>query len=255
MIKKDELKKAAEAKKLSIENAEKDYLLELLLFYIYSEFGDTLVLKGGTTLYKIYNLNRFSEDLDFTLNRRGLDLTKNLNKTINSLALIGVDGKIKDVERHANEINVKLYFKGPLYDGTKESLCFVSLNISSRERIVEEIKKEMVVPRYREIPSFEIFVMNESEIMAEKVRAIMTRNKARDVYDLWFLLKRGVKPKANLINKKLKIYKTKFSFNKFVEKIEEKRNFWDTDLKGLMIGDLIKFDNVKKDVITAFSKI
>lgn len=255
MIKKDELKKTADAKRLSVENAETDYLLELLLFYIYSEFGDLLILKGGTALYKIYNLNRFSEDLDFTLNRRRFDLTKFLNKTIRSVSLIGVEGKIKEVEKYKNEINVRLQFKGPLYDGSKESLCFISLNISLRERVLKEVKKELIVPAYREISSFDIFAMNESEIMAEKVRAIMTRNKARDVYDLWFLLKRGVKPEKSLIDKKLKIYKMKFSFNEFVKSIGEKKNFWNTDLKGLVIGDLVEFERVKKEIVSVFSNL
>lgn len=254
MIKKDELKKTVDAKRLSVENAEKDYLLELLLFYIYSEFGDLLILKGGTALYKIYNLNRFSEDLDFTLNRRRFDLRKFLNKTIRSLGLIGVEGKTKDVEKYKNEINVRLQFKGPLYDGSRESLCFISLNISLREKIVREVKKEMVVPAYREIPAFEIFVMNESEITAEKVRAIMTRNKARDVYDLWFLLKRGVKLERSLIDGKLKMYKMKFSFGEFVKSVEEKGAFWDTDLKGLVIGDLAEFERVKGEIVKVFSK-
>lgn len=253
MIKKDELRKIADAKRLSVENAEKDYLLELLLFYIYSEFGDTLILKGGTALYKLYNLNRFSEDLDFTLNRRRFDLTKFLSKTMRSLSLIGIEGKIK-IERYKNEINVRLQFKGPLYNGSKESLCFMSLNISLRERVVKEVKKELIVPAYREIPSFEVFGMNESEIMAEKVRAIMTRNKPRDVYDLWFLLKRGVNPEISLINKKLNIYKMKFSFGGFVKTVKDKKSFWNTDLKGLIIGDLIGFERVKKEVVGAFSK-
>jgi len=65
MIKKDELKKIADSKRLSMANTEKDYLLDILLFNISHELGNTLVLKGGTSLYKLYNLNRFSEDLDF----------------------------------------------------------------------------------------------------------------------------------------------------------------------------------------------
>ena len=255
MIKKDELRRIAESKKLSVENAEKDYLLEVLLFHIYSEFGDLLVLKGGTVMYKIYNLNRFSEDFDFTLNRRRFDLKRFLDKTIRSLSLIGIEGKIREIEKYKNEINVRLQFKGPLYDGSKESLCFISLNISLRERIVKEVKKEMIVPAYREIPSFEIFAMDESEIVAEKVRAIITRNKARDVYDLWFLLRKNAKPEINLINKKLRIYNMKFSFEMLVKSIEEKKVFWRTDLRGLIIGELPEFEKIKKEIVSAFSKL
>lgn len=251
MIKKDELAKTAEAKRLSLENAEKDYLLELLLFSIYQNFGETLALKGGTCMYKLYNLNRFSEDLDFTLNKRKFDLEKFLSKILRLLKLLGIEGKIKDTEKYRNEINVRLSFKGPLYDGRKESLCFISINISLRERVLKDLKKELLIPVYREIPSFEVFALDEQEILAEKVRAILTRNKPRDVYDLWFLLKRGVKQDVKLINRKLKVYGMSFSRDMFIEAVKEKRALWETDLRGLIIGDLPDFEKIRSDIISA----
>lgn len=254
MIKKDELRKIAAGKNLSVENAEKDYLLELLLYSIYSQFSDTFLLKGGSALYKFYNLNRFSEDLDFVLNKKKIDLTKVLNKTLKSISLVGIGGGIKNIEKYKNEINIRLNFKGPLYNGSKESLAFVALNISLREKPVQ-IKKELLIPSYKEIPSFEVFVMGAQEIFSEKVRAILTRNKARDIYDFWFLLKRGIKPELSLINKKLKIYKLKFSQNEFIRRIEEKKKFWKTDLSGLIIGKLPDFDDIFKEIKMAFGTL
>ncbi len=252
MIKKDELTKTAEAKRLSLENAEKDYLLELLLFSIYNNFGETLVLKGGTCMYNLYNLNRFSEDLDFTLNKKRFDLEKFTGKILRQLQLLGIEGRIKDTEKYRNEINVRLSFKGPLYSGRKESLCSISLNISLRERIIKDLKKEFLIPVYREIPSFQVFALDEQEILAEKVRAILTRNKPRDVYDLWFLLKRGVKQDVTLINRKLKVYGKSFSRDVFENAVNEKMAFWETDLRGLIIGDLPDFDRIKSDIIEHF---
>jgi len=249
MIKKDELEKIAQIKRISLENAEKDYLLELLLFFIYSEFGNSLILKGGTALYKLYNLNRFSEDLDFTLNKRRFDFEKFLSKILRSLRLIGIDG-VADIEKYRNEINIRLKLKGPLYNGRKESLCFTSLNISLREN-VKKIKKEMIIPKYKEIPSFDVFVMQEREILAEKVRAILTRNKPRDVYDLWFLIKR-TEPEITLINQKLR--KEKFYFKRFAEAIKEKQPLWETDLRGLIIGELPEFEKIKNEILNKFRK-
>ena len=251
MIKKDELHRIAVGKNLSPENAEKDYFLELILYSIYSQFSDIFILKGGTALYKFYNLNRFSEDLDFVLNRKKVDLTKILRKVLKSVSLVGIEGRIKNVEKYKNEINVKLNFKGPLYNGRKESLAFIALNISQREKPMQ-IKKELLIPSYKEIPSFEVFVMGMQEILSEKVRAILTRNKARDIYDCWFLLKRGVKPETGLINKKLKIYKLNFSRNEFIRQIEEKKGFWKTDLSGLIIGKLPSFDEISKEIKISF---
>ena len=153
MIKRDELKTNASAKRLSLGNAEKDYLLELMLFALYSGFGGLLVLKGGTALYKFYNLNRFSEDLNFVLGKGKFDEQKVIHTVLRSLSLLGVEGRAREIERYKNEINIRLHFKGPLYDGNRESMAFVSLNISLRERALE-IKKELLVPSYKEIPSF-----------------------------------------------------------------------------------------------------
>ena len=49
-----------------IRQLEKDYLLTLFLYEIYNEFNNDLIFKGGTSLKYFYNLNRFSEDLDFS---------------------------------------------------------------------------------------------------------------------------------------------------------------------------------------------
>lgn len=47
---------------------EKDYILTLILRHLYAEdiWHETLVLKGGTALYKLYLGRRLSLDLDFT---------------------------------------------------------------------------------------------------------------------------------------------------------------------------------------------
>ncbi|MHA1185883.1 MAG: nucleotidyl transferase AbiEii/AbiGii toxin family protein [Candidatus Heimdallarchaeota archaeon] len=57
MISRLELTRIAELKHLTIRNTERDYLLELLL-YALSDDRRSLVFKGGTALYKFYNLNR-----------------------------------------------------------------------------------------------------------------------------------------------------------------------------------------------------
>ncbi len=60
MLSLKELEDSARLKRLSLINAEKDYLQEVILSSIYSFVGRELVFKGGTCLYKLYKLNRFS---------------------------------------------------------------------------------------------------------------------------------------------------------------------------------------------------
>ncbi len=46
---------------------EKDYLQDLMLYSIYSFSTNEFVFKGGTAFSKFYYSDRFSEDLDFTM--------------------------------------------------------------------------------------------------------------------------------------------------------------------------------------------
>jgi predicted nucleotidyltransferase component of viral defense system len=61
-----------------------------------------------------------------------------------------------------------------------------------------------------EVLPFFVIVMNKDEILAEKVRTVITRNRARDIYDLWFLLQGGAGIDLKLINAKLSYYNKKF---------------------------------------------
>src|SRR3989344_2851123 len=220
MLTHNELEDIARLKKLSLANTEKDYLQDLMLFSLYSNVGKELVFKGGTALYKIYKLNRFSEDLDFTLDYK-IDIKKISSRIISDLILLNIKGKIKEIKEFSDEINVRFLLNGPLYKGSKEAQCFIPLNISKREHTVLEPKKESVISLYKEIPNFEVFVMPEEEILAEKIRAIFQRQKPRDIYDLWFLLmKKNTHPVEAIINKKLDLYNIKLNFKEFKDRIE-----------------------------------
>ena len=246
MLSYEELENIARLKRLSVINAEKDYLQDLILFSIYSIVGKELVFKGGTCLYKFYKLNRFSEDLDFTLTKK-TDIKKTTDKIISDLMLLNIGGKIKDIKEYKNQINIRLLLNGPLYKGSKETQCFIPLNISMKEQVLLVPKKESIIPLYKEIPNFELFVMQEKEIIAEKVRAIFARMQPKDVYDLWFLLaKKNISPELQLIDKKLSAINIKFGFKEFGNRIEGMRGLWNMDLKNLVIGELQDFDKVKK---------
>ena len=249
MLGKEDLSRLAEVKRLSLRNAEKDYVLELLLYLIYTYAGKELVFKGGTALYKIYGLNRFSEDLDFTLASRKFKIERMLANILRGLESLGISAIIQEKKRYKNEINIRLAVSGPLYDGRKESLATITINISTRERAVKLPMREKIITLYKELTAFDVYAMDLHEILAEKVRAIMTRNKARDMYDLWFLIRKGISFDAGLTNKKLKIYNMKFKKEEFIKKIEEKKDMWETDLKAVIIGALPEFGFVKNEIL------
>ncbi len=253
MLEKEEIKRIAEIKGLAVKNAEKDYLLEMALSAVYNEAGKDLAFKGGTALYKLYSLNRFSEDLDFTLVSHKIKIDRLFAKVIKRLSDIGIKGKIREIVDYRNQKNVKLELKGPLFDGDPKSIVLVSINISLKERPLYKLEQRKIFSQYMDIPAFDVFVMLLNELFAEKVRALLTRDKARDVYDVWFLLSKGAYLNINDINKKLRLYNKTFSKKLFFEKIDEKKKYWTADLKNLIIGELPDFSKIKNEIESKLS--
>ena len=240
MIPIEELRSISVQKNLTLKNAEKDYLLDICLFSI-SKYRSALAFKGGTALYKFHNLNRFSEDLDFTMNKKKFKMDEMDLNLIRSLDHLGIGANTEDIQKYQNEINITLLARGPLYDGSKGSATRIAINISLRER-PQNVQRSMYIPVYKELVSYELHVLDINEMLAEKVRAIITREKPRDVYDTWFLLRKGAKMDMALVKKKLKIYDMKFERRVLNSRIEEKRINWKRDMAGLIIGQLPDFD-------------
>lgn len=250
MLEKEEIKRIADIKRLSIKNTEKDYLLEITLFALYNEVGKNLAFKGGTALYKLHSLNRFSEDLDFTLVSHKIKINKLFTKIIKKLSDIGINGRLKEIIDYKNQKNIRLELRGPLFDGNPKSMSLVRINISLKEKPLHKLEQRKIFSQYTDIPAFDVFVMTINELLAEKVRALLTRDKARDVYDVWFLLNKGANLNSKDINRKLKLYKKKFSSNFFSKKIDEKERSWEIDLKNLIIGELPDFSKIKKEIMS-----
>ena len=90
--------------------------------------------------------------------------------------------------------------------------------------------------------------MQEQEVLSEKIRALMTRRKARDVYDVWFLLNKGVKFNVKIINEKLSYYNLKWDVKIFEKRILDNKKIWKTELKPLL-NSVPDFESVKKEIM------
>jgi len=247
MIKREELLRIASLNGLPPHFAELDYLQDIALLGIYREFGNKLVFKGGTCLYKLYKLNRFSEDLDFTAETKFKP--KDFFARLPSIfSLFNINCSVK-VEPFQHSVNVYLEVNGPLYDGRKESRSRLILNISLRERVFFPPRRIPYVPIYQEVRPFDIYALEETEILAEKVRAVYQRKKARDVYDLWYLLAiKKIPVDFALVRKKLSYINLKFNRDEFFQKIQEKKHSWQTDLSALLSGQLLPFPQAEEEI-------
>jgi len=246
LILRNDLKDISSLKKLSLRVCEKDYLLETMMFFL-SDMKRTMVFKGGTALYKFYGLNRFSEDLDFDLTGKRNESDRIIERIKRNLDLMGMAGTIAESEDHGNETNIRFLIRGPLYDEKKTSMTRIVLNLSKRER-PESGSLKMLIPQYPDLVAFEMNVLSQEEISSEKIRCILTRNKPRDIYDLWFLFKKGIKPEHSLIKRKLSIYDLEYSKETMLSRIDSMERMWTRDLKGIIIGSLPAFSEISMDL-------
>lgn len=252
MIKREELLRIASLKGLPPHFTELDYLQDIALLGIYREFGNKLLFKGGTCLYTLYQLNRFSEDLDFTAGKKFKP--KDFFARLPSIFLLfNINCSVK-VELFQHSINVYLELNGPLYAGRKDSRSRLILNISLREKAFLPPLRIPYTSIYQEVRPFDLYAMAEKEILAEKIRAIYQRVKARDLYDAWYLLTvKKIPLDFALVQKKLSYIGLKFSRDTFLKKVREKQNSWETDLSTLISGQLLAFSQAEKEIEKYFS--
>lgn len=247
MITKAELLEIAKLKGINnIGYAEKDYLLELVLFLLSKNTKQELVFKGGTALYKLYKLERFSEDLDFS-ETKTVDIDNLMRKVISDLSRFKIEANISKIREPFNSILLTFRIKGPLYDGRPQTLCSIRIDINRKSTVELEPSRLRVTSLYTEIPSFYVIVMQEKEILAEKIRAIMTRNKARDLLDAYALIEKNIEIDKKLIEKKLNYYNLTFNKKKFIDGINKKQKLWARELMPLVIN-LPPFKEVKNTI-------
>ncbi|MBS3137634.1 nucleotidyl transferase AbiEii/AbiGii toxin family protein [Candidatus Woesearchaeota archaeon] len=248
MITKDELIQYSRMRKLkNLGQAELDYFQILLLFILYQNYGKELIFKGGTALQKCYGLDRFSEDLDFTTKEK-IDI----KKCENDLNRFKLEYEIES-KPFGSSISFVIRIKGPLYIGTKASSCRLIIDDSVRENVLLRPEIKTIGRFLEEVPTFDVIVMQQKEIYAEKIRAIMSRDKARDVYDLWFLIKNNTEFDKLLINEKLKYYNEVWDFKNFQKMLHKKKDIWAIELKPL-IQVVPSFETVTKEIVENIKK-
>lgn len=249
MLTREELNKGGEPG-FNLGQKEKDYVQHWILSYLGRE-GFLGVFKGGTALQKAYGLPRYSEDLDFTLNGASLP---DFDAISHYLASAGFGAPAWKQEEVKSSHSAKLRLQGPLYNGRKVSECSVSLDFSARERTELSPAAAQIRPPYGDIMPYSVRVMDRKEIAAEKVRAIMTRASARDLYDLSFLARGGFLPTVELADKKLAYYDAVYSYEAFEKAVGKLSKAWKTEMR-ILVAQAPDYNETKKEVLTAMRTV
>ena len=174
------------------KNIIREYLQLYILRSLYNNnFFQYCAFHGGTCLRFVYDIKRFSEDLDFALveDRRKFDFDKIIHKVKSELKDAGYSVGIKSKKKTV--LSTLFRFSDLLYE----------LNLSNRKEEYFSIKIEIDT----EPPSkgtTQINIVNKyfmlglkcytlPTLYAGKINAILTRSyiKGRDYYDLfWYLI-------------------------------------------------------------------
>lgn len=226
---------------LPLHILEQDYIQALYLQEIYQNTED-LVFKGGTYLKHAYGLDRFSEDLDFTSLGEG-KMKNVLEGSASALSDYGVEAGLSGYRRVGDSITCLMRYRGPLFDGTERSIGAIHVEVSTRKDIVLDPVWERLFFEYPETRVVNVLGLRKEEALAEKLRALGTREMGRDLYDAWFLMKQGTEIQRTIFEEKMR------AVNRApVVRIGITNQEWRTDLEVLLVHPP-DYHRVLKDVV------
>lgn len=174
-------------------NIIREYFQHLFLSQLYRiEGGEKILFKGGTALRIIYGSPRFSEDLDFSIFNIAAHEQKQFIedifiKILDEIARIGIKVELgpqpgSTAEGYYGEAEFKLY---------DYSSIIVSINVSSRNG--REVKGSVISIPNDFIATYNIFHLPQELLVEEKIfDALVNRKKARDFYDLYLIMRKGL---------------------------------------------------------------
>lgn len=205
MITENQIEELARQFQIDRYSILREYLQLLFLKYFYeNKESGRIYFKGGTAIHFLYKSFRFSEDLDFTSLLPIKGIQKLLQETMRKLEqeISGIEIVDRGIKDHSLTEIIKYHYS------SKHPLT-IRLEFSLREKpLTHEVGPiETIFP----ITSYPLVVhLDARELLAEKIRAIITRHKGRDLFDLWFLLSKEVKIEERFVKDKMKWYKMNY---------------------------------------------
>ena len=142
------------------------YAQDIIVEEMYKFFPNAII-RGGTALWRCYQGNRFSEDIDVYIKKDEVKIEK----------------FFKSLERKGFRIIKKRVKEYSLYSELSLN------NVSVRFEATYQNKKPFF-KRYETSESFfiNVYSLTPEDLVIEKVETYLKRRKIRDLYDIYFLL-------------------------------------------------------------------
>ncbi len=170
-----------------------------------SSFFSFAVFYGGTSLRILRNLDRFSEDLDFTLTKTtDKNFLYYLNYGVKELITFGINATISEKEKNDN-LSVKTYFikfnlsecMNEYYHDFKVDVNeIISIKLGIETNYLEYGNfefKTILFPSFSKIRTYDIQTSFASKLIAILRRTWKNRVKGRDYYDYLFYVSKNAK--------------------------------------------------------------
>ena len=192
------------------KNAVKEILQEIILCGLSKGgFFNKAAFYGGTALRIFYGLDRFSEDLDFSLINpdENFNLESYFSVVENEVNSFGLNVSIIHKEKTTKSQIKSAFVKA----NTREHLLLFfdnnsANNVASNENIKIKLELDTIPPafatferKFRMLPApYEINLYDAPSLFAGKIHAVICRGwksrvKGRDLYDYAFYLSKGTK--------------------------------------------------------------
>jgi len=241
-ISRKELEEIIATKGFDYDLLVKDYYITILLYVMKDIKG--IYFKGGTALQlTLLNHARISEDIDFTINRPLHEVREEIEAAIHDTGMFGRITQDKDVEKFVRLI---VPYKSML--GNDQ--IFIDLNEKGNLLLKPELQP--MKHFYPNIPLFNFPCMNIEEMVAEKVAAAIGRNKPRDHYDIYNLIKHQTNFNMELMRTKCEQSGNDPSIIKMFNRARKLHKIWNEDMLPLLVEE-VSFKEVMRTLASHFN--
>ncbi len=164
------------------------------------------------------------------------------------LGLFGVKNTLRIIGNNERALSFRISAEGPLNTGQID-MAIVYVEMSRRESVLRKpIPVRLDYPAYQ-LPVKNLIGMDLNEVGAEKIRAIITRHEAKDIYDLYHLIEnKGIEFDQGMADRKLGYYGKRFSSELLLDKVSEMERYYSKELGGMLFDRLPLFGSVIKSI-------
>lgn len=182
---------------------EKAYRLTLLLKEINNHhfLSKELVLKGGTVINFLYlPLPRLSVDLDFNFIGSIEKDEKDLKRKDVAKYLSDIFSFSKYQVQERSEYGLHQFFLSYKNSASNKDVIKMEINYLMRVSVLSHRQKKLKLPIFKDVTT-NVRTLSLEENYAGKIKALLSRGAARDLFDVYSLLNENIPYKRALLRK------------------------------------------------------